>query len=245
MPDATALGLSRLCIPFTPFRGRLDEASVCLVTTAGVRLRSQPAFHAEHELGHRVIPGTATSADLTVDDSHYDHACVDLDRNCVFPIDRLRALADAGKIGGLTERHFATAFTAQLRDFAALTAIRLAQEIALERPQAVVITGGCRMCHRTAAALQRAIEMQGIPTVAITAEPEETEQSRVPRALCPRGSAPGHVLGPAGDAELQGRVLLDALELLTGPPRPGEVVFREYVRTPDRDQGSPREARTP
>ena len=34
MPDPTALCLSRLCIPFTPFRGRLDEATVCLVTTA-------------------------------------------------------------------------------------------------------------------------------------------------------------------------------------------------------------------
>jgi D-proline reductase (dithiol) PrdB len=228
MREEVALGISRLCIPFTPFRGRLEDAVVCLVTTAGVRLAAQPAFHTEHELGHRAIPGTATSALLTVDDTHYDHACVDRDRNCVFPIDRLRSLAASGRLGGLTERHFATAFTAQLRDFAALTAVRLAQQVAEERPQAVVITGGCRMCHRTAAALQRAIEMQGIPTVAITGEPEETAEARVPRALCPRGRAPGHVLGPAGDAALQERILMDALGLLPGQQPPGEVVFRDY-----------------
>jgi len=76
--------------------------------------------------------------------------------------------------------------------------------------------------------VQRAIEMQGIPTVFITAEPEETEQARPPRALAPRGFAPGHSLGPAGNPALQRRVLLDALLLLTGPPRPGEVVVGEY-----------------
>lgn len=74
--------------------------------------------------------------------------------------------------------------------------------------------------------MQRAIEMQGVPTVLVTAEPEETTQARAPRALAPRGFAPGHVMGPT--AEVQRRVLLDALSLLLGPPRPGEVVFRDY-----------------
>lgn len=142
MTEEQVLGISRLCIPFTPFRGKLEEAAVCLVSTAGVRLMTQPAFDTQHELGHRVIPGGATSQELTVDDTHYDHGCVDRDRNCVFPIDRLRELVAAGKVGALTEGHFATAYTQQLRDFAALTAIRLAREVAAQRPQAVLLTGG-------------------------------------------------------------------------------------------------------
>ncbi len=142
MTEEQALGISRLCIPFTPFRGKLAEAAVCLVSTAGVRLVSQPAFDTQHELGHRIIPGDATSAQLTVDDTHYDHACVDRDRNCVFPIDRLRELVAAGEVGALTESHFATAYTQQLRDFAAFTAVRLAREVAAARPQAVLLTGG-------------------------------------------------------------------------------------------------------
>ena len=76
--------------------------------------------------------------------------------------------------------------------------------------------------------MQRAIEMIGIPTVVITVEPEETRQARPPRALCPRGFVAGHSLGRPGDAALQKWILMDALELVTGAPRPGEVVERDY-----------------
>ncbi len=76
--------------------------------------------------------------------------------------------------------------------------------------------------------MQRAIEMLGIPTVVITVEPEETAQARPPRALCPRGFLAGHSLGRPDDPSLQKRILADALSLFTGPPRPGEVVERDY-----------------
>lgn len=76
--------------------------------------------------------------------------------------------------------------------------------------------------------VQRAIEMQGIPTVLITVEPEESAQARPPRALCPKGFVPGHSLGRPRDAELQKRIAMDALGLLVGEPRPGEVITREY-----------------
>jgi hypothetical protein len=77
--------------------------------------------------------------------------------------------------------------------------------------------------------VQRAIEMLGIPTVVITVEPEETAQARPPRALCPRGFVAGHSLGRPDDPVLQKRILADALGLLTGAPRPGEVVERDYA----------------
>ena len=77
--------------------------------------------------------------------------------------------------------------------------------------------------------MQRAIEMVGIPTVVITVEPEETVQARPPRALCPRGFVAGHSLGKANDPALQKWILMDALQLMTGPARPGEVVERDYT----------------
>lgn len=76
--------------------------------------------------------------------------------------------------------------------------------------------------------MQRSIELIGIPTVVVTVEPEETRQARPPRALSPRGFVAGHSLGRPGDAALQRAILLDALALLTGPPRPGEVVEKDY-----------------
>jgi hypothetical protein len=77
--------------------------------------------------------------------------------------------------------------------------------------------------------VQRAIEMQGISTVLITVEPEESAQARPPRALCPKGFIAGHSLGRSGDAALHERIILDTLGLLLADPRPGEVVLREFV----------------
>jgi hypothetical protein len=70
--------------------------------------------------------------------------------------------------------------------------------------------------------------MIGISTALITVEPEESAQARPPRALSPSGFVGGHSLGRAGDAGFQKRILMDALGLLLGPPKPGEVLERDY-----------------
>ncbi len=79
--------------------------------------------------------------------------------------------------------------------------------------------------------MQRSVELVGIPTVVVTVEPEETRQARPPRALCPRGFVAGHSLGRAGVVALQKWILMDALGLLVGAPRPGEVIERDYTST--------------
>jgi hypothetical protein len=79
--------------------------------------------------------------------------------------------------------------------------------------------------------VQRSIELVGISTVVVTVEPEETRQARPPRALAPRGFVAGHSLGRAGDVSLQKWILMDALGLLVGEPRPGEVIERDYTST--------------
>jgi D-proline reductase (dithiol) PrdB len=38
------LELSRYCVPFTPFERPLEEAVLCIVSTAGVRLASDAPF---------------------------------------------------------------------------------------------------------------------------------------------------------------------------------------------------------
>ena len=77
--------------------------------------------------------------------------------------------------------------------------------------------------------MQRSIEMIGISTVVVTVEPEETRQARPPRALAPRGFVAGHTLGRPGDATLQKWILMDALGLLLGPARPGEVIEKSFA----------------
>ena len=84
------------------------------------------------------------------------------------------------------------------------------------------------MCHRTVVAVQREIEMKGIPTVLITVSPEVSAQMRPPRSLYPKGFKIGNSLGRPNMRELQKTVLRDALSLLNQNTRPGEVVTIEY-----------------
>jgi D-proline reductase (dithiol) PrdB len=140
--EGKPLELSRYCVPYTPFRGKLEEAIVCLVSTAGVRTKDDKPFDTDGDTSWRVVSSEATAADLAYDDTHYDHACVDADLNCVFPIDRLRELAREGRIGGITERHFSLGFSQALRDMREKTIPQLAREIDRTRPDAVLLTGG-------------------------------------------------------------------------------------------------------
>ncbi len=137
-----ALELSRYCVPFTPFKRKLEESLVCLVSTAGVRARSDAPFNREGDNSFRRIDGSLSASDLAVDDSHYDHGCIEKDVNCVFPIDRLRSLAREGRIAGLTEEHFTMGFSQALRELRETTVPQLARAVSAARPDAVLLTGG-------------------------------------------------------------------------------------------------------
>jgi hypothetical protein len=136
------LELSRYCVPFTPFKRKLEESLVCLVSTAGVRAKNDRAFNVEGDNSFRRIDASLSAAELAVDDSHYDHGCIDKDLNCVFPIDRLRALARDGRISGLTDAHFSMGFSQALRELRETTIPQLARAVAAVRPDAVLLTGG-------------------------------------------------------------------------------------------------------
>jgi D-proline reductase (dithiol) PrdB len=136
------LELSRYCIPWTPFRRKLQQATVMLVSTAGIYHPPDPPFEVEGDLSYRRIPSSAAAAELRYADAHYPHDCIDVDLNCVFPADRLRDLVREERIGGVTEFHFSTGFTMALRDLRDQTVPALVAEVTQQRPDAVVLTGG-------------------------------------------------------------------------------------------------------
>ena len=136
------LELSRYAIPYTPFGLRLEEATIALVSTAGVRQKDDRPFNVEGDPSYRLIAGSKKAAELTYGDAHYDHGCVDRDLNCVFPIDRLAELAREGRIGGVAEQHFSMGFSQALRELRSSTVPALAREVERVRPSAVLLTGG-------------------------------------------------------------------------------------------------------
>ncbi len=142
MEKEKPLELSRYCVPFTPFGKKLEESLICLVSTAGVRAKKDTPFEVEGDSTWRRIDSSLKATDLAVDDSHYDHGCIDEDVNCVFPIDRLAALAREGRIAGTTAEHFSMGFSQALRDLRETTVPQIARAVSAVRPDAVLLTGG-------------------------------------------------------------------------------------------------------
>jgi len=94
--------------PLAPPPGHLSDARVAVVTAAGVHLRSQEPFDMENPEGDasfRVLPPDADVGELVITHDYYDHRAADQDINCVYPIERMKELADRGELGSLAPRH--------------------------------------------------------------------------------------------------------------------------------------------
>jgi D-proline reductase (dithiol) PrdB len=96
-------------IPWTAVSTPLAEATVAVVTTAGVHHRDQKPFDMKDPNGDpsfRVIDSAKPASSLMITHDYYDHADADRDINIVFPLARLREMVAEGAIGGLAERHY-------------------------------------------------------------------------------------------------------------------------------------------
>lgn len=86
----------------------LAEARVALVSSAGVHLDDQPAFHVETVAGdssYRLIPDDVDLSRLGFTHTHYDTASAEKDPNVVFPLDRLHEAVEEGRVGSASPIH--------------------------------------------------------------------------------------------------------------------------------------------
>lgn len=121
----------------------LRSARLTVIDSSGLYLPGQRPFDLDALRGDfswRPIPASASLAKSHLAHEHYDHTAADLDRNSVFPLDRLRELAADGEIGGLTETH--VSFCGYIPDWAALVdhfAPALADHVAQQHADAVLL----------------------------------------------------------------------------------------------------------
>ena len=97
-------------VPWTPLRKPLSQCRLALVSSAGFVLPDQPPFDESLRGGDtsfREIPADAEARTLV--DTHrsesFDHSGLQKDPNVAFPLDRVRELAAAGRIGSVNHRH--------------------------------------------------------------------------------------------------------------------------------------------
>ena len=97
-------------VPWTSLARPLAEARVALVTSAALVLPDQEPFDESVRGGdtsYRVLDGDLEVSRLreTHRSDSFDHAGLREDPNLGFPIDRLREMAAAGRIGSVAPRH--------------------------------------------------------------------------------------------------------------------------------------------
>lgn len=128
---------------WTPVTKPLNEMIIALVTAAGVHLKSDERFNLAGDTSYRIVPNSADSEDLMVSHGGYDNSDVNKDINCMFPIDRLKELAEEGFIKGIAPKH--VGFMGGGGDVSAFvdkTGPEIAKILKEEGVDGVVITGG-------------------------------------------------------------------------------------------------------
>ena len=101
-------------IPFQLLTKPASEAKFALVTSAGIRLKSDPAFDMEREKKeptwgdptYRKIPKGTSAADIDVNHLHINSSYIKQDLNVMLPLDRMEEFANEGIIGSLAETSY-------------------------------------------------------------------------------------------------------------------------------------------
>lgn len=96
-------------IPWTPLSKPLSEATLALVTSAGISLKTDPPFDMEREKreaiwgdrSFRAIPSGTTEADINANHLHINTDYIIQDINVILPLARMREFEREGTIGRL------------------------------------------------------------------------------------------------------------------------------------------------
>ena len=101
-------------VPWTPLPRPLSEATVALVSTAGLSMVSDPPFDAEGERrnpwwgdpSYRVIPATAAEDDVIASHLHIETAYIQQDLDVALPLRHLAEAQAEGRIGRVAPSHY-------------------------------------------------------------------------------------------------------------------------------------------
>lgn len=140
---------SEIFVPITPtpvwapVKKKLKDMTVAIVTAAGVHLKSDKPFNLAGDTSYRSVPSTATDDELMVSHGGYDNTDVNRDINCMFPIDRLRELAEEGFIKDIAPNMYTCmGGGGDVKVFTEETGPEIAQKLLDEHVDAVVMTAG-------------------------------------------------------------------------------------------------------
>jgi D-proline reductase (dithiol) PrdB len=136
-------------IPWTPLVKPLNQATMALVTTAGISLKSQPPFDMEREKreptwgdrSFRTIPKGTTEKEIEVNHLHIKTSLIKEDINVVLPLTRLAELEQEGIVGRMAPSSYSFyGFQFQGTEFLTEAILPMAEKMKSEGVEAVLLT---------------------------------------------------------------------------------------------------------
>lgn len=212
--------------PWTPLRRDLRRCKAALVTTAGLRLKTQHSF-SPGSAEFREISVYCSTEDMAFDFTNYDPSEAEKDLNVVLPVDRLKDLVDRGTIHGLNETFFSFFGGCSDLDSLGVSTLGVAAKLRQHGCDIVFVVPANHVCNQTAGIVSRTLEREGFSTVCAVTIKEVAQQIRLPRAVFINFPF-GRTFGPAHDTVLQESIVGDMARALKTLDRPGKVVDLPY-----------------
>ncbi len=136
-------------IPWTPMARPLKEATISLVTSAGISLKSDPPFDMENEKKNplwgdrsfRMIPRGTVERDIEVNHLHINTSYIKKDINVILPLSRMAEFERERIIGRLADTAYSFyGFQWQSTDFLSKAIEPISKKMKLENVDAVLLT---------------------------------------------------------------------------------------------------------
>jgi len=136
-------------IPWTPLSKPLSEATIALVTSAGISLKTDPPFDMEREKedptwgdrSFRTIPKKAAEEDINVNHLHINTEYILQDMNVMLPLARMNEFEEEGLIGRLAPTAYSYyGFQWQSTDFLTEAIEPMSETMRAEGVDAVILT---------------------------------------------------------------------------------------------------------
>ncbi|MEW6113902.1 MAG: glycine/sarcosine/betaine reductase selenoprotein B family protein [Thermodesulfobacteriota bacterium] len=136
-------------IPWTPLSKPVKQATIALVTSSGISMKSDPPFDMEREKreplwgdrSFRSIPREATEKDIDANHLHINTGYVLQDINVMLPLTRMKELEAEGIIGRLAPTSYSFyGFQWQNTDFLTEAIEPMCKNMKAEGVDAVILT---------------------------------------------------------------------------------------------------------
>ena len=136
-------------IPWTPMKKPLDQTTLAMVTSAGIRLKSDIPFDMEREKreplwgdrSFRAIPRDTTEKEIEVEHLHINTSYIKKDINVILPLARMAEFEREGVIGRLAPTAYSFyGFQWQNTDFLKEAIEPISKKLKAEEVEAVLMT---------------------------------------------------------------------------------------------------------